>query len=63
MSALALSILPLIPGLIKNVIDLANAVRRDPGTPEETKAMLDRLSRDLQAVNLRVQAAELPNPA
>lgn len=57
---LAVTLLPLIPQFVNTVLNLVDAVRRDPGLPEEDKALLDALSADLAAINMRVQAVELP---
>lgn len=60
---LVMQILPLLPGLVRGVLDITDAIRGDPGTPEETRAELDRLSQELQAVAAKVRAAPLPPPS
>lgn len=59
---LALTLLPLIPGLIDNAIKIVNAVRQDPMTPEEAKAELDAAAARLEEVLVRVKNAPLPAP-
>lgn len=57
---LALSLLPIIPGLIRDVLKIVDVVRGDPMTPAEVKAQLDQIAVDLAAVVERVKAAPLP---
>jgi hypothetical protein len=61
MGGFAAVLIPMIPGLVKVVLDIIAAARADEGTPEEVKAKLDAISLNLQSVVLQVQAAELPN--
>lgn len=56
---LAAAIVPLIPGIVRNAIDLVEVLRHHPSTPEEMKAQLDGISADLHAINARVQAVPL----
>ena len=61
MGSLAAVLLPLIPGLVSGVASVVNAIRNHPTTPDDVKAQLDQISADLHAVNVRVQAVELPS--
>jgi hypothetical protein len=62
MVPLAVSLIPLLPGLIKAVMDVVDRVQQDPSlTPEQRKAVLDTLSIQLAEVNQRVQATQLPS--
>ena len=58
---IAALLIPLIPGLVKSVMDIINAAQADEGTPEEVKAKLDAISEDLKTVMANVQAVELPS--
>jgi len=57
---LALTLIPMLPGLVQTVWQIIDAVRNDDATPAETKAKLDQISADLQAVVAQVKAVELP---
>lgn len=60
MIAALLTIIPLIPGLVRSVLDVVEAVRTDPKTPEDDKKELDRIMAELREVMAKVQAAPLP---
>ena len=55
-----LSLLPLLPELVRTVVKVVEAIRSDPDVPADVRAQLDALSADLQAVNAKVQSAVLP---
>lgn len=62
MPALVAMLIPLLPGLIKSLMDVVNAMNAPDMTPEEAKAKLDAISLELQDVVNKVKAVQLPNP-
>lgn len=58
---LALALIPLLPGLVSSIVNIIDAAKDDPATPEEAKAKLDAISADLKALVAKVQAVELPS--
>lgn len=63
MPAIAALLIPLVPGLLKTIMDIVNAATGPELTPEEMKARLDGISADLKGVVAAVQAVQLPNKA
>ena len=57
---LAAMLIPLLPSLIDGIMSIVNAIRAHAETPEVLKTQLDQIVQDLQAVNAKVQAVELP---
>jgi hypothetical protein len=60
MIPLAISIAPLIPGLIAEVMKLVDVVRKHPDTPDAVKTQLDGIAASLADVQTQVAAAKLP---
>lgn len=58
---LALTLIPLIPGLVQGIISLIDVIQGHQDTPEEVKTKLIAISNDLKSINERVQAVVLPN--
>jgi hypothetical protein len=58
---IALALIPLLPGLVNSILNIVNAVKDDPATPEEAKLKLATISADLKVVLANVLAAELPS--
>ena len=61
MPALATLLIPLIPGLVNNIIAMVDAISGHDSTPAATKAHLDGISVDLKALVIKVEAVQLPN--
>ncbi len=57
---LAIQIVPLIPGLIADILNVVHVIKNHPTTPDDVKAQLDQIAVELDAVNARVQAVVLP---
>lgn len=57
---LAAVLIPMIPGLVDQIIRWIEAVTADPGTPEETRVKLTALVAELRVLNAEIQAAPLP---
>lgn len=60
MIPILLTIIPLIPGLVRSALDITEALRRDPTTPENDKKELDRVAAELHEIIAKVLAAPLP---
>ena len=52
--ALAVVLLPLLPAAVKSILDIINAVKSDPATPEDAKAQLDAISAQLDDIVTQV---------
>jgi hypothetical protein len=59
---LVLTLLPLSVRLIAMAVEIFNAFKIDPATPEGVKAQLDEISGQLKAVLDNVARVELPLP-
>ena len=58
---LALTLIPMIPGLVQGIISIIDAIQGHQDTPDEARVKLEAISNDLKAINVRVQAVRLPN--
>jgi peptidoglycan hydrolase CwlO-like protein len=61
MPALAMMLIPMIPGLVNSVMSIIDTISNHDGTPTELKAQLDSISADLKALVEKVQAVQLPD--
>lgn len=55
-----MSILPLIPGLVRDAMKIVDAIKGDPETPEEAKRKVEAVEAELREVLQRVADAPLP---
>lgn len=58
---LALTLIPMIPGLIQGIIAIVDLIQGHPDTPEEARLKLVAISGDLKSISGRVQAVILPD--
>ena len=58
---LAALLIPLIPGAVQGILAIVDAIKGHSDTPAEVAAQLEEISRDLKAVNEKVQAVKLPD--
>ena len=61
MPALALALIPLIPGAISGIISIVDAIRNHNQTPVDVAKQLDAISQSLKDIVAQVEAVELPN--
>lgn len=59
MPALALLLIPLIPGLVSGILQIVDAIRTHPDTPQAAKDQLDAIATTLDDLKTKVAAVRV----